>query len=1015
MAIANSDGSIILTTKVDDSGINKGMSQIQGKASSLTKTFKSLAGAIGLAFSVSTIVQFSKQAGQFATQTEASVQRLVDIYGEASGAVADFIDQNSKEIGLSKSAGASIASTYGNLLSVWADQETNATLTNSLLNQTAVVASKTGRTVEDVAERVRSGLLGNTEAIEDLGINVNIKTIEITDAFKRIANGRSWEQLNAYEQAQVRALAILEQSTNKYGNTVMETSATIRNRYNAAYEDFKNSWGNIVNTVLLPVLKTVTQIFDIATKGLNAIAGVSGKVIENAKIKTADTANNIKKQTKEQEKLNKAVKKGLANFDEINTLTEETLDNEQGGGTNSPISPTDETTPDGSAYEQEANRVLMAIMGTVGLAMVAVGLILMFTGNVAWGAGFIIAGAAVVGVTMAAASAFDYSGTTQMLTTIMGIAGGALLALGIILLWLGGVVGKGVAIGMIIAGSALIVSAVAAQAAFAPEDIAAWLSLIMGIAGGALLALGIILCMAGSTAIGVGMIIAGSVAIVSAVALNFDSVTNLITGWVAVIMGIVGGAALVIGIILCATGAAVGLGIALIAVGAVLLATPIALNWESVVQAIQGPIGAIMALVGGALLVIGIILTCTGVFGLGIALMAIGAVSLAAPLALNWNGIVDQIKTFLFENPLLVSLISGGLLVIGIILCFAQQWALGIGLIAIGAVGLAAEIALNWNSIVNAVKTFLFENPVLVSLISGGLLILGIILCVTGVMLPLGIAMIAVGVAGLVTEAVLNWGSIVTSIKTFLFENSELIALISGGLLILGILLCATGIGIPLGIALIAAGAVGLVTVTALNWNSIVSWVQGAWNAVKTFWNTYIAPIFTLAWWTNLAKTCGNGLIAGFESAVNGIIWLFEGMINFVVAGLNLFLSGVDSVISAVGNVFGADWGVATIPYAKLSRVSIPRLAQGAVIPPNREFLAVLGDQKHGTNIEAPLDTIKQAVAEVLAQVNVSGGGFNGRIEVPVVINGREVARAVRDAESDMGSQTVFGGFANAY
>ena len=92
----------------------------------------------------------------------------------------------------------------------------------------------------------------------------------------------------------------------------------------------------------------------------------------------------------------------------------------------------------------------------------------------------------------------------------------------------------------------------------------------------------------------------------------------------------------------------------------------------------------------------------------------------------------------------------------------------------------------------------------------------------------------------------------------------------------------------------------------------------------------------------------------------------------------------------------------------------IPELAKGAVIPPNHRFLAVLGDQKHGTNIEAPLDTIKQAVAEVLAQVNI-GSGSNGRIEIPVIIDGREVARAVREAENNMGSQTVFGGFANVY
>ena len=73
-----------------------------------------------------------------------------------------------------------------------------------------------------------------------------------------------------------------------------------------------------------------------------------------------------------------------------------------------------------------------------------------------------------------------------------------------------------------------------------------------------------------------------------------------------------------------------------------------------------------------------------------------------------------------------------------------------------------------------------------------------------------------------------------------------------------------------------------------------------------------------------------------------------------------------------------------------------------------------MGDQKRGTNIEAPLDTIKQAVAEVLSQSN-AGSGYNGRIEVPVIIDGREVARAVREAESNMGSQTVFGGFANVY
>ena len=280
------------------------------------------------------VINFSGEAAQFATQTEASVQRLVDIYGSASDSVGDFIDANARAWGMSKAAAASFSSVYGNLFSVWADQETNAQLTNEYLRMTAVVASKTGRTVEDVQERVRSGLLGNTEAIEDLGIFVNVKTIEMTDAFQRMANGKSWEQLDAYTQQQIRSMAILEQATAKYGDQVAETSATTRARYQAAYQDFQNSWGNIVNTVLLPVLETLIQIFDIATKGLNALSGRGGQILENVELQeenTDKTAEYIAQQVENQKDLNKEMKKTLAGFDDIQILSENTAGNTGGG------------------------------------------------------------------------------------------------------------------------------------------------------------------------------------------------------------------------------------------------------------------------------------------------------------------------------------------------------------------------------------------------------------------------------------------------------------------------------------------------------------------------------------------------------------------------------------------------------------------------------------------------------------------------------------------------------------
>ena len=80
-------------------------------------------------------------------------------------------------------------------------------------------------------------------------------------------------------------------------------------------------------------------------------------------------------------------------------------------------------------------------------------------------------------------------------------------------------------------------------------------------------------------------------------------------------------------------------------------------------------------------------------------------------------------------------------------------------------------------------------------------------------------------------------------------------------------------------------------------------------------------------------------------------------MINWIVDGLNKISFDIPDWVPGIG---GEHWGV-NIPRANFGRVSIPRLAQGAVIPPNREFLAVLGDQKQGTNIETPLATMVEA------------------------------------------------------
>lgn len=142
--------------------------------------------------------------------------------------------------------------------------------------------------------------------------------------------------------------------------------------------------------------------------------------------------------------------------------------------------------------------------------------------------------------------------------------------------------------------------------------------------------------------------------------------------------------------------------------------------------------------------------------------------------------------------------------------------------------------------------------------------------------------------------------------------------------------------------------------------------------------------------WSFIKKIL-NAIISGVEALTNGLI----NGINFLIKGINSVGFDVPDWVPVIGGKrFGFD-------IRELREISIPRLAQGAVIPPNKEFLAMLGDQKSGTNVEAPLDTIKQALAEVLAEM---GGGSHNPIVLQ--IDGKTVAKVVWAEEEKRYKQT---------
>ena len=202
-------------------------------------------------------------------------------------------------------------------------------------------------------------------------------------------------------------------------------------------------------------------------------------------------------------------------------------------------------------------------------------------------------------------------------------------------------------------------------------------------------------------------------------------------------------------------------------------------------------------------------------------------------------------------------------------------------------------------------------------------------------------------------------------------------------------------------------------------WTSVSGFFKNLWDDIKRVWNSVatwfndkiITPVknaFKVAcdaiagFFSNL----WSGIKRGIVGAMNAVIGGIESAINFIVGGINKIIGGFNKVVSWAAKIAEVDWGgVDLVPKVSISR--IPQLAKGAVIPPNKEFLAILGDQRHGTNIEAPLNTIKQAVAEVLAQ---RGTGDSG--DIIIQIDGNEVFRVVRRKDREYANRTGSSAFA---
>ncbi|HEM4703833.1 TPA: hypothetical protein U1022_001550 [Streptococcus suis] len=281
---------------------NKIENSTKGLRAGVTKQANGIASALAglgkiaaLAYLGQKMVQLGMYSTQMALEVSASVNQIKRQMGESSQAFLKWIDNNANAMNMSVGEATKYGAVYSNLFSNFIkDSNKLSAYTGKMLQTSAVIAQGSGRTMTDVMERIRSGLLGNTESIEDLGINVNVAMIESTNAFKRFANGQSWQQLDYNTQQQIRLMAILEQATAKYGNTLQQSVNGRISLFKSLLSDAALNIGNamlpIINA-MMPVLNSFAMVLKNVTAKLAEFIGLMFN--KKAKVKNGSALGNV--------------------------------------------------------------------------------------------------------------------------------------------------------------------------------------------------------------------------------------------------------------------------------------------------------------------------------------------------------------------------------------------------------------------------------------------------------------------------------------------------------------------------------------------------------------------------------------------------------------------------------------------------------------------------------------------------------------------------------------------------
>lgn len=984
--MASADGSIIIDITADPKKALGGLKAIQNKLDGMASAAKKLTGIIAGAFAVHKIVQFGKEAIQLGSDV-AEVQNVVDVaFGEMSYKVEEFASSAIQNFGMSTLAAKKTASTYMAMAkNMGLSMDAASDMAITLAGLTGDVASFYNIS-QDLADiKLKSVFTGETETLKDLGIVMTQANLEAYALNQGIT--RSIKSMSQAELVTLRYNFVLDQLAMASGDFVrtQDSWANQTRILSMQWQEFMSIIGQALTQILLPVVKMLNRIvsglitmanaFKAAISSMfggtdntqlkqeqEAVGGVSseiGSAVENQEDLTDATAQTNKEQ-----------KKSLAAFDEINRLAGDTtsisgsgggagIDTGVGGGTFVEV-PAPDTEGVQMAFDSwgEALDTFVTYLIDQGIPKLKAA----FTGFAAWLNGF----------SAKLYEAFTFPGLAEKFGILGAELADAFNGLVSAIDWytLGAALGAGFNLALQFLVNLIYTFDWVGFGASLAAAVNGAVSQIDWYAVGQMLWAGFKWALETLAGFLLGLDMAQLGQAASNIAIGFfNSITETLRtiDWSQI--------------------------------GAQIAEFMNNIDWAGVIAAIAETLGALipslLELLGGFIAnadpstIVASIMILVGLIGLqllplitaAIGSFITGKISLAVTSGLN--GLLGAISPAINSiKQLLASIFSGASPLAGAAALF-------------GGIALAAG---NFFDMLN--NGFSWLNEILMIVGTGlaaiGAIILGAPAAVAGV-----VAGIVAAVATLVVLIAQHWEEIKAgfiavwdSIKAVFATVAEWVN---------------TNVIQP-----VAEFFTGL-------WNTIKTLASDAWAGIQEIWGavsawfneTVIQPVgeFFSGLWDGIRQTASdvwNAIVevwqaAGswFEEHVTGpigkafeavgdfikgvfnkIIGFIEGIINKVIDGVNWLIEQLNKI-----QIPGTDIGV-NIP--KIKEISLPRLATGAVVPPNREFLAMLGDNKKETEIVSPLSTMKQALMEALQESGAAGGG-----DVTIVVNldGREVAR----------------------